>query len=1551
MLPLIPKAPRLPGTQAARAPESAAVGEAPDAPETYSIRPPAAATPPLEAPSDAGGSSRSPTRAGATRAGASLDPSSSVPADRSARPPTIRPTRAPLTSSAAPASRRAASISRVVALILCVIFALIGAVPVLAGVLVRTEWVRELAAERTSRLLEDELGARATYDIHVKPWPLALSLENVVVEGDDGEGPFLTVERASVRPRLFSLIAGKLDAGDVDITGAEVRVVVRDGELTSFRPKLPEREEPTKGPTRAPFASLSVTDADVSLDVDGVLAHAYEIDLDLTVERDDALEVALRAGGATVTRKHEDARYPGEDAVDEDRICQLEARLRYDQADEALLVRRLALAASTDVDPRQGTRPSCELAPLDWRRLEVTVGALRLDVGALAKGGEIPAVDGRVSVTAPVSLVHRFVSVIHTSGTVSIDLDLKQEQGSRFPTAQGSVKAAMVGLDGKVFSDHFEARVLFRNDRLLVTGARAVWGDGRFSLPEVTISPFEPTMPLEAKDIVADGVTIGGLLRDLGAHPQSHVGWDIDHVDIPRFGGTLSPLSLSGDLVAETKDFGVYDRPPYRAGRQRMVSLDRGDVTGKLVVGPEAVVLQGMHLVTPRSEVFTTVYLGYLGAFGLDVRKGSRVDLSELSPLVSVDIAGVAQVEARGAGTFDEPRVEGDLAVEDFMIGGFEAGHIRRAKAVFMPLWLELTDVELAKNESVVASPRVKIAFDQGADVLVDADVDALKPPHLQVRDFLEVFHFDKDPRFAGIAGTAVGSGRVHYALGGPEDRCGGGALEIRAKTKVLQPTLFGQTFDSGDLGLTFRYDDQAAGDAGMEVDIDSAAFQDDKGSVVGQVKVHRGGALRGSLVASGLRLDRLEGLGAVASFLDAEVHAMATLGGSVARPQASVDLSVGPLRIGARRLPASRLLVQLEADPKPPERVGVTRCGRPITKPFDLAEHEKDLPGGQFRLNGQVAGGQIRLEDLTVSTQRSAVVKGRLSISGLDLGTVLGGLPGLAFTQQVPEGSVSAQIDIEHLEPSRLAATRAELELFDLELRRGGRSVELSDATDVMTLADDELVVPRLELAVVDKSGLRVAFSAEGKVSALTTSPSLDANLAISPFSLSKLKSSLEGVERLEGTLSGELAVKGPLTKPALSGGARLRGGGLAISSPALSVDDVEVDVAVGGGELRVTRATAKVGAGTVDVTGSAPIVGLSLGAGSATITGRGLKLPVGEGIEVVADADLEATLAGSARGESSLPEVRGTVRLVSFDYSRPIGLSIDLSRISRNLGRTEVDTFDPDGDYVRFDVQVVSQRPLVVRNDLADLRLEVVDPGIQIAGTNQRYGARGSLRLLSESKIRLRAHEFDVSEGFIRFQDPKKVDAQVDIRATTEIRRYAAQDPADAAAGGTTGGEWNVNVHAHGSTDDLKLDLASDPPLNQDDIVLLLTVGMTRAELDRSLLSSLGETVGLEALGALTGADKAVKAVVPIDYFHFGSGYSSRTGKTEPNVTVGKRLTDDVRASVTTTLTESDVGANVEWRLRKGLSLEANYDNTNDIGSIIGNLGADLRWRLEFE
>ena len=82
-------------------------------------------------------------------------------------------------------------------------------------------------------------------------------------------------------------------------------------------------------------------------------------------------------------------------------------------------------------------------------------------------------------------------------------------------------------------------------------------------------------------------------------------------------------------------------------------------------------------------------------------------------------------------------------------------------------------------------------------------------------------------------------------------------------------------------------------------------------------------------------------------------------------------------------------------------------------------------------------------------------------------------------------------------------------------------------------------------------------------------------------------------------------------------------------------------------------------------------------------------------------------------------------------------------------------------------------------------------------------------------------------------------------------------------------------------------------------------------------------------------------------------GRASLSNAGEQPNTVTIGKRLAQRIRAYVTSGLSDQrEVRSNLEWRLSPRVSVEGSYDNVNDISSSsLGNIGADIRWRLEFE
>jgi len=409
------------------------------------------------------------------------------------------------------------------------------------------------------------------------------------------------------------------------------------------------------------------------------------------------------------------------------------------------------------------------------------------------------------------------------------------------------------------------------------------------------------------------------------------------------------------------------------------------------------------------------------------------------------------------------------------------------------------------------------------------------------------------------------------------------------------------------------------------------------------------------------------------------------------------------------------------------------------------------------------------------------------------------------------------------------------------------------------------------------------------------------------------------------------------------------------------MPIDGIDVVVRIDERQIALERATARLGGGSVSVVGTLPVEGFDFGTASATITARGVHLAVSDGINAAIDADLTASWnALLGKDTRNTPRVVGDVRLLSFDYTKPIHIEADIASIAERVRRTSIELYDPQQDFVDFDVQVHAQGPLRIRNNLADLRLLLDAPGLTLSGSNQRVGLRGGLRVQPGSRIRLRASKFDVRDGTVRFDDTTRITPILDVTAVTEYRRYSSGGveaaSAEVATPGVTsaGGQWRIQLHAHGDADNLRLDMTSEPALSQEDIVLLLMLGVTRAELDQMQASSIGETAALEALSALTGADSVVRESLPvIDEFRFGSAYSSRSGRTEPTVTVGKRITERVHANVTSGLSDTrEVRSNLEWQLTGSSSILGGWDNVNNVSnSTLGNLGADIRFRLTFE
>lgn len=1445
-------------------------------------------------------------------------------------------------------------------------FAVIGAVPFGLTLLVRMPSLRAWAAAETSALLRRELGVVASFRVTLETWPFAVVLSNVVVESTDGGDAALRVGQIVVRPRLFSLLAGRLDAGQIEIDHPEARVVVQNGEVQNLSLQLPKGDGSTP-PRDVPFTSVAITNASVDLDWDGTRFDVRDLDLDVSAERGPSFEIALRAGKQLIDRRRPNflGEEPSEPVIDEDAVCQLDARVRV--TPWGILVRRLLLQGAADLDGKRGTRPPCGVGANDPRKVEVELSHVQV---RWQHGGP-PDIDGSVHVRAPVDLTNRFVPFAPLHGWIAADLEGQYGHTGTLPRIRGTVRAHGFELERYHLASDLAADISIEDDVIRSDRATIGFGDGTVIANKLSIEPLKKGVPMRVAVVDSSNVRFSSIMRDMGVTPHAHVSWLARATHVSPFEGTLSPLRLEGDFTVATNDFEVFDKGFDDPARRHMIGVREARIGGRLQVRSDSVVFRNTRVDFGGSHLETTVTLGFHDDIGISVVPGSYVDLADISPLANLRMGGKATLGVEMAGSYSDPVLLGNLAVQGLSLHGFPLGDVV-SKVRFAPLTVDFTEAKAKKGRSSFDIPSARLDFNGPASLRADAVVHS---NDMYLRDFFHMWHFDTDPRFEGLEAHGGVHASVRYDLGGPADVCGGGALVVRGAAHFDSADLFDEHYDGADSEFAYSWADPDASSLGLDIDVRSLTLRKGRGSIFGSATVRRGGLVRGTLAANDIPLSHLQAVGSLGRLMDGTVSATGVIGGTLDQLEADIDARMGPIRIGSATLPPSQMHVALVPRAKAATPIGKTRCGQPIYGPFDRAEYDRDVVDGAFHASGRLFDGQVAFNDLQITRQRNKTTSGQVRLTGLRLEPFAQlqsvGQSG-AGARDTYGGELTGVLDIRSFVQSAPERTNATLSLQQFSAGASWGRVNLEGDPVQVAIGNDRLFVSPVKLKLAAGAGFEGRVVLQGEVRHLSGARDLDLSASLEPAPLSELTTLFPRIERASGTMQANIQVHGTASRPAYAGEAHISNGELSLHGLSLPISNLDLDLGIMGDELRITRGQAMVGGGPVFVAGRMPIHGFRFGDGSAVIMAKRIHIPVADGMALTCDADLRIELQERENeDEQNLPKVSGNIVLTSFTYSRPINISADLGSLTQRTRRKSFESYDPNDDFVEFDVRLTSREPLRLINNLIDAQLVLDSDALVFSGTNQRFGLRGRLRLVQGGRIRLRANEFEVRQGYVAFDDPYRIAPNVDVTAVTEYRRYSSSTSAQSSSGassgslgaaagagatgaGRTGGSYRITLHANGDTDSLKLDMTSEPVLSQEDIVLLLTMGLTRAELDQLQAANLGGNAALEALSQLTGADAVVRRAVPvIDDFRFGTAYSSKTGGTQPTVTMSKRLTNDVKANVTTGLSDNrEIRSNVEVRLTPHVSVQGSYDNVNDVSSSsLGNLGADVRYRLEFE
>lgn len=1378
---------------------------------------------------------------------------------------------------------------------------------------------------------------------------LAVRVDDVVVRRRDPAcQPLVRVESVEVVPAVGPLLQGTVQIARLDVTGGAVdlRFARTDHGVDLACGPVTQRSTSRSQPGELPFRDISVSDLRLHLE------HPEVGSVDIASVDVDAVNLGqrrLRAGVLALRGT---------------------ARTRWFNGP----VRRVEARATVDLD-----RGNVRVVPavveagrlsLNIREAEFLPGQnALLDVGVRAYLEDIlPAIPGAPEIEG--------LATVDLRGNVR---DLAHPLDSL--SAEGSVSALGLGLWGRDsvtrerirFNLSDRASLRFTADRhgVRVTNLEASYAHGLLRSREVVVSLG--AVPAINGQFTLDGLDFTQLMHDVTVSSRTKVMWTLSgplHLH-----GTLDPLRLTIDLrEIEGRDFALLQDYFIVQPRVPIVALPRTRVSCRMEVDPVSISWNDcdarfgrshatLRQVRVRTSHDPTHRDRDLKITGLTI---DGLDLRDAGTIAGLAVEGHVTGALHADTDTDVPVLHGSGRVTDLKVTGLPFGTLD------IPAWSlrgERVEIPEAHGRTRLrnAPYTLRDGFMDFSRWTVHAGGHA-SAPRFSLDDFYDMFLFTGDPVFTPFSGTASAEADVDYVLGRPgDDR--DGVMTVDARVARGDVVAYGERLTDVASHLSYEWLRRRDGIRGARVNLESFTGRKGGGPLTVSGWMDLGARMHFAASGTDVPLGSMDMLRGRA--VSGALSALVTVEGTPDAPRVVVESGVRDLtvlgrplgRVSARvtQMPEHEVTRALREGEHPPANVTTLnvralddrlRLDADLTTPWNDARW-RDVSGVEHRTVERAWGRSIARGDLETT-------------EALDL------LPWLtpavlARLGDDPEATARFAVHVDRARLDELHRIEGSVDLSTLQLR--ARDIPFSLAPDSRVgvclhggtawisptgapgCRGAEGAIPARESrydrrrpTFVGPDGARlwvgggVELSPDLGVAALDVSARAEADLA-------RLAARAPTVAWARGTAVLDISAVGSLDQPNLSGALLMEDAAMMASGLPAPLTDVDIELRVQGTEAVLRRASARVGAGTVSFTrpgrpGRLSFAGTRFERLDVPIVVRGLSISPMEGADVGLDVD--ATLRWAA-GED-LPMVQGDVDITRARYSRPIPLSADLAGRLQGGGQSAPSApYDPANDLVRLDLTVHTPSPMRMVNNLGDVEFSLEEsPPFRVQGTQQRPGVTGTMTV-GRGLVRLYENEFEVRRGRVAFDSPDRISASFDVEAQTEVRR----------TGDSSRSQWRVRARVAGTPDQFAIDLSSEPLLSREDIVLLLLFRMTRAELDRLGGLNTGQTLAIEVLSLTLGLDRVVRSAIPvIDDFRVGSAYNPRTNRTEPQVSVGRQLLEWLRVGGAFTLSEQpQARATGDFRLGDQLGVQVLLESANNqLGTQSANVGADLRWRMEF-
>lgn len=344
--------------------------------------------------------------------------------------------------------------------------------------------------------------------------------------------------------------------------------------------------------------------------------------------------------------------------------------------------------------------------------------------------------------------------------------------------------------------------------------------------------------------------------------------------------------------------------------------------------------------------------------------------------------------------------------------------------------------------------------------------------------------------------------------------------------------------------------------------------------------------------------------------------------------------------------------------------------------------------------------------------------------------------------------------------------------------------------------------------------------------------------------------------------------------------------------------------------------------------------------------------RIPILKKSNVIIDAQ------GNLKGNSVPYLLEGSVSILHGEILED---PTDLLKKSR-VSISEYEKYLPDKregsgiGLVNTKLDISTANRLVIRNNLAEI---YVRGRGEVSGDLMGPDLYTRVEVVpSISKLKFKGHDFVLSQGLVDIKESGK-------NRTSDIKVLGASDISS----------YLMKIDINGSIENLNIDLASEPALSKEDLLSLLTFGVT-SDMSKNLEAQDRRSVTTVGIGTLLvdqlkinedlNSSLGLKLSVQPEFEEDetaliqsksaqSDGTTSRL-KSATKIKINKQISDRVDVSVSSTVggsLEQKQEMNVNYIINKNFSLEGVYEvkpNEDENGTTPNSFGFDLKWRKSF-